>query len=67
MFFGAFNPALAYNSLNNEYLVVWQGDDSTDGEFEIFGQRLNAATGAGIGANDFRLSDMGPRHGDKYA
>jgi len=33
--FGAFDPALAYNSLNNEYLGVWEGDDATENEFEI--------------------------------
>ena len=62
--FDAFDPALAYNSLANEYLVVWEADDNTpplvDEEFEIFGQRIDAATGAEIGDNDFRLSDMGP-------
>ena len=67
--FEAFDPAIAYNSQNNEYLVVWRGDDDTaplvNNEFEIFGQRLNAATGAPIGANDFRLSDMGP-DGDAF-
>ena len=59
--FDAFNPAVVYNSINNEYLVVWEGDDNTlvDNEFEIFGQRLNAATGAELGA-DFRISAMGP-------
>jgi hypothetical protein len=60
--YGAFEPAVAYNSQNNEYLVVWSGDDNTgslvDGEFEIFGQRLNA-TGGGLGTNDFRISVMG--------
>jgi hypothetical protein len=62
--FAAGNPAVAYNPTNNEYLVVWEGDDNTgllvDNESEIFGQRLNAATGAEVGANDFRISDMGP-------
>jgi hypothetical protein len=62
--FDAFNPAVAYNSIDNEYLVVWEGDDNTpplvDQETEIFGQRLNAATGAQIGENHIRLSDMGP-------
>ncbi len=61
--FGGFDPAVAYNSLSNEYLVVWSADDNTgtlvDGEFEIYGQRLNAA-GTETGANDFRISDMGP-------
>jgi hypothetical protein len=58
--FEAFTPAVAYNGLNNEYVVVWTGDDTTDNEYEVFGQRLAAATGAEVGANDFRLSDMGP-------
>jgi hypothetical protein len=62
--FGAFRPAVAYNSANNRYLVTWEGEDNTpplvDNESEIFGQQLNAATGAEVGANDFRLSDLGP-------
>ncbi|MCC7361271.1 MAG: hypothetical protein IT317_17430, partial [Anaerolineales bacterium] len=61
--YNAFDPAVAYNSQNDEYLVVWWGDDNSGGlvddEYEIFGQRLNAATGAELGG-DFRLSDMGP-------
>lgn len=61
--FDAADPAVAYNSVDNEYLVVWSADDTTgalvDGEKEIFGQRLTA-TGAGVGSNDFRISDMGP-------
>ncbi len=57
--FGAFDPDVTYNGANNEYLVVWHGG-TTDGGFKIFGQRLNAATGAPLGANDFRISDLGP-------
>ncbi|MGH8566289.1 MAG: calcium-binding protein [Gammaproteobacteria bacterium] len=38
--FGASVPALAYNGLDNQYLVVWQGDDVVDGEVEIFGQQF---------------------------
>src|SRR5262249_42575623 len=57
--FEAVRPAVAYNPGNNEYLVVWEGDDNTDDEVEIFGQRLSPAGGEG-GANDFRISDMGP-------
>ena len=60
----AVHPAVTYNRVDNEYLVVWSGDDGTpplvDGEFEIFGQRLAGTTGAEIGANDFRISSMGP-------
>src|SRR5262249_32923756 len=55
--FDAVTPAVAYNPTNNEYLVVWCGADNiaplVKDEFEIFGQRLNAATGAEVGANDF--------------
>jgi hypothetical protein len=58
--FAAFDPAVAYNATNNEYLVVWSGDDTTNDETEIFGQRVDAATGVEIGANDFRISNMGP-------
>jgi hypothetical protein len=68
--FDAESPAVAYNSTNNEYLVVWSGDDNTGGliggEFEIFGQRLDGATGAEIGANDFRISDMGDTGDPSY-
>jgi uncharacterized repeat protein (TIGR01451 family) len=60
----------AWNSTNNEFLVVWQGDDDTaplvDNEFEVFGQRLNGATGAEVGTNDFRISDMGPDGNTSY-
>lgn len=53
---------ICYNSTNNEYLSVWQGDDNTaplvDNEFEIFGQRINAGTGVNTGAR-IRISFMG--------
>ena len=58
--FEAGDPAVAYNSTNNEYLVAWRGDDVTFGEFEVYGQRIDGATGAEVGATDFRISDMGP-------
>ena len=44
--YGAFLPAAAFNSLANQYLVVWEGTDNTPplvlNEFEIFGQRIAA-------------------------
>ncbi len=62
-YYNAFSPAVAFSSTDNEYLVVWDGDEADNGlideEFEIFGQRIDAATGAELGANDFRISDMG--------
>jgi hypothetical protein len=61
--YGAFGPAVVYNPTADEYLVVWHGHDDTGplalGEFEVFGQRIEAATGAETGG-DFRISDMGP-------
>ncbi len=68
--YDAASAEVAYNSLNHEYLVVWEGDDDTsplvEGEQEIFGQRIDALTGAEIGANDFRISDMGPDGDSEY-
>ncbi len=52
-------PSVAYNATNNEYLVVWSGDHNSGTlvttEFEIWGQRINAATGALTGSM-FRIS-----------
>jgi len=67
--YGATEPAVVYNSAGDEYLVVWWGDDDTglllDREYEVFGQRINATTGAEIGG-DFRISDMGPDGDTNY-
>jgi hypothetical protein len=55
----ALDPAVAYNSTNNEYLVIWYADEMpTDNEYEVWGQRLSAS-GAELGS-DFRISNMGP-------
>lgn len=58
--YDAVTPAVAYNTTDHEYLVVWSADDPThelpDGQFEIYGQRVDAATGREIGPNDFRIS-----------
>ena len=61
--FDAFDPAIAYNPLANEYLVVWEGDHGvdplTDDEFEIFAQLIDAETGAEKGVDDARVSSTG--------
>lgn len=58
------SPAVVYNPIADEYLVVWSGEDldagTADGEFEIYGQRLAGATAAELGTNDFRISAIGP-------
>ena len=63
-------PAVAYNPDTNRFLVVWSADDNRDGavntEFDIFGQFVDAATGSLVGADDFRISDMGPRGDDGF-
>lgn len=66
--FSAYAPDVVYNASRQEYFVVWYGDDDAgalaDGEFEVYGQRLDAVTGAELGTNDIRLSDMGSTDGD---
>lgn len=56
-------PAVAYNPIDNQYLVVWSGTEDNDGtaldEWEIYVQRLDAATGEPVGTNDQRISAMG--------
>lgn len=57
----AASPDSAYNRDDNEYLVVWEGNALGGAGLqttrEIFGQRINAATGAEVGT-DFRISNM---------
>jgi hypothetical protein len=61
--FQAFTPDIAWNSTNNQYMVVWRGDDSlsplVNDEYEIFAQLLTSSATA-TGSNDLRLSFMGP-------
>ncbi|MFK7934771.1 MAG: T9SS type A sorting domain-containing protein [Saprospiraceae bacterium] len=62
------DPAVVYNPMDNNYLVVWSADDpesNVDDEFEIFGQFLNAR-GNEIGTNDFRISEMGPENSSDF-
>ncbi len=57
---GAFDPALALDSVRNGALVVWWGDDNTspsvDDEFEIFGQLLGFSFVFGDGFESGNLS-----------
>lgn len=58
--FGAVFAHVAYDQRNDAYLVVWQGSDTVDKEYDIYGQFLDAATDAEIGVDDFQISSMGP-------
>ena len=53
------NPAVVYNPLVREYLVVWDGDDLSGDHFQIHGQRLDEE-GNEIGANDFLIGPGDP-------
>ncbi len=60
--FAAIRPAVEHDPIDNEYLVIWSGDDGHfvgDDEFEIFGQRLDGTSAAEIGV-DFAISQQGP-------
>ena len=48
--FDAFNPAVAYNSTDDEFLVVWIGSHEQPPRYEVFAQRLEAGAGNLIGA-----------------
>ena len=54
-----YEPVVVHNDQNNEYLVIWNGNDRPEaGSTQIYGQRLDGTTGAEIGVNDFRISNM---------
>jgi len=56
-------PAVAYSGQDAKHLVVWESNDNTDGEHDIYTQQL-MTTGAAADNNDCRTSDIGP-DGDK--
>jgi LPXTG-motif cell wall-anchored protein len=59
----SYHVDVAYNGVDNEYLVAFTGTDGTatapmaDDETEVFVQRLSS-TGAEIGVDDRRISDV---------
>jgi Ca2+-binding RTX toxin-like protein len=52
------NPAVAYNSVVNGYLVVWVGDQPAAGDGEVYGQRLDAGGAQIPNETDFRISHV---------
>ncbi len=61
----ASRPHLAFNATDYEYLVVWYGDHEVNSENEIYGQRIDAASGTNIGSQ-FRISYMGPESNTSF-
>lgn len=59
------SPAVAWNPVENQYLVAWGGDVAAGGG-EVFVQRVDAATGLEVGADDQRVTDIGPPGADTY-
>lgn len=68
--YSANTPRVVYNANEQEYMVVWTGSHHQNGlvrgEFEIFGQRVDAITGSLVGAGDIRISFMGPNGDASY-
>jgi hypothetical protein len=56
--FVALGPAVAYNSTEQEFLVVWYGVHDIVNEYEIWGQLVDAVTGTLVGSN-FKISNTG--------
>ena len=54
----AVSPVLAFDSVNQRYLLVWSADEA-DGDFLIHGQLLSGAAGAPV-APAFAISAAGP-------
>ena len=67
--YDAEKPDVVFNPTEDEFYVVWQGDDDifplVDDEFEIWGLRLDAGTGILI-TPALRVSNMGPIDRDEY-
>lgn len=58
-----YNPAITFNPVANQYLIVWDGDSDigqlADGEHEIYGQLLNGSDATEVGTDDMRISVTG--------
>ena len=63
--FAGIDPEVAFSPSENEWLVVWQGDETVNNDTEIWAQRVSA-TGNPIGVDDHQLSSMGPAGSNEY-
>ena len=62
----AYDPGIAYDPLTEEYLVVWEGDNVTDGKWNIHGQLLDKY-GSEIGDNDIYISSLNGLPNNDYS
>jgi hypothetical protein len=63
--FDANRPEVVYNATDNEFLVVWESDETINNNIEIYGQRLSFS-GEEIGTNDFQISIQLPVNDGDY-
>lgn len=67
--YGAGFPSVAYNAVDDVYLVVWEADDSVapngDDQLEIWGQRIDGGSVSFLGSK-FQISQMGPDGNSNY-
>jgi hypothetical protein len=57
--FDAVDPSLVWHADRRVFLVAWTGEEQGNGELEIYGQEIDDASGAPVGADDYRISDLG--------
>ena len=51
-------PAIAFNSRDNQYLVVWSGGFKNESQVEIWGKGLSGTGTAAGPTNEFRISNV---------
>jgi len=65
--YDGFSPKVAYNTANDQYLIVWSADDNTgpliNGETEVYGQLFDSNGPIG---DRFRISQMGPNGDEEF-
>lgn len=67
----AANPKVVFNSVSNQYFVVWEGDMDTTNqtEKEVFGQLINpnGTLVGGLGTGQIRISQHGADGNEAYS
>lgn len=61
--YDAYFPRVSWGSGQNEFLVAWVADE-VNGDFEVFAQFIDGASGAQVGSDDFQLTSLGDGSAD---